>query len=50
MAVILLSSAVGYWLTERADQRVALWNALRRRRRETPPPAAPLPTGMEASR
>lgn len=33
MAVILLSSAVGYWLTERADQRIALWNAIRSRRR-----------------
>jgi simple sugar transport system permease protein len=56
MAVILLSSAVGYWLTERADQRIALWNAIRRRRRAgsdsaPPPPASPSSiSGMEAAR
>lgn len=31
LAVVLLSSAVGYWLTERADRRIALWQAVRRR-------------------
>ncbi|WP_081863925.1 ABC transporter permease [Mycetocola saprophilus] len=31
LAVVLLSSAVGYWLTERADQRIALWQAVKRR-------------------
>lgn len=36
LAVILLSSAVGYWLTENADKRIALWNAIRRRKRTTP--------------
>jgi len=42
LAVVLLSSAVGYWLTERADQRIALAAALRRRLRsgESTPPAA----------
>jgi general nucleoside transport system permease protein len=33
MAVILLSSAIGYWFTEKADQRIALWRAIRSRRR-----------------
>jgi len=33
LAVVLLSSAVGYWLTERADARIALTLALRRRLR-----------------
>jgi simple sugar transport system permease protein len=33
MAVILLSSAIGYWFTEKADRRIALWNAIRARRR-----------------
>ena len=32
LAVILLSSAIGWWLTERADQRLTLWQAVRRRR------------------
>jgi ABC-type uncharacterized transport system permease subunit len=42
LAVVLLSSAVGYWLTERADQRVALWQAMRKRLR---PEAAATRTG-----
>ncbi|MDQ0577557.1 ABC transporter permease [Agromyces albus] len=33
MAVILLSSAIGYWFTEKADQRIALWRAIKARRR-----------------
>jgi simple sugar transport system permease protein len=42
LAVVLLSSAVGYWLTERVDQRVALAAAVRRRLRAArTPDAAP---------
>jgi simple sugar transport system permease protein len=36
LAVILLSSAVGYWFTEHADKRLALWSAVRRRRQLAP--------------
>lgn len=32
MAVVLLSSAVGYWITERADKKISLWQAMRNRR------------------
>ncbi|NII50972.1 ABC transporter permease [Frigoribacterium endophyticum] len=44
LAVVLLSSAVGYWLTERVDQRVALAAAVRRRLRAARTPDA-APTG-----
>lgn len=33
MAVILIASAVGYWISERGDKRLALWWAARARRR-----------------
>ncbi|MQA35392.1 ABC transporter permease [Modestobacter roseus] len=36
LAVILLSSAIGWWLAERADQHLTLRAALRRRRTGTP--------------
>jgi simple sugar transport system permease protein len=41
LAVVLLSSAVGYWLTERADARIALTLALRRRLRAARDAVAP---------
>jgi ABC-type uncharacterized transport system permease subunit len=37
MAVILLSSAIGYWFTDKADRRLALWSAIRSRRRSGSP-------------
>jgi simple sugar transport system permease protein len=37
LAVILLSSAVGYWLTENAEKCIALFAAMRRRRRDLTP-------------
>lgn len=32
LAVVLLSSAIGYWLIENTERRLALWAAIRRRR------------------
>lgn len=34
IAVVLISSAIGYWITEKADKKVSLWQAMRSRRKE----------------